>query len=657
MRLNLLKTLNENFGIKVFATFTLFIFIISFSFTSFFIHRQGKSLRESLIKNGRLLARILAHNSRIGVFSENEELLRGPVEGIFQQGGVLEVSVFNLEGELLTKQERPEIRTPGKSVKGDGMSRNGIFEKLKKSFSPFYLEGNSKVEFWSPVISGSGYLREESLFFEEDPLQRKDRIIGFVRITVDKEMLNKRLNDLLFKSILIGIIFLVIGSGVTYLVVKGITKPLNRLTEGVKTLGMRGVVEKIPVETGDEIGKLAKAFNSMSESLKRREAEKERLEEQLRHAQKMEAVGTLAGGIAHDFNNALTAIIGYGDLLKMRIDKDDPLRRNVDQILASAEKAANLTQRLLAFSRKQLIEPRPVNLNESIKDVEKLLTRLIREDIEIKVKLSREDIIVMADSGQIEQALMNLATNARDAMPDGGVLTIATESVELNREFFKANDHERPGRYALLSVTDTGIGMDEKTRERVFDPFFTTKEVGKGTGLGLSMVYGIIKQHEGYIDVSSKPGKGTTFRIYLRLTESKIEEKKSKTLGPAEGGTETVLIAEDDESVRMLSKEILEGYGYDVLEATHGEDAVRKFMENKEKVQILLLDVVMPKKNGKEVYEEIVKIKPDIKALFISGYASDIMHKQGIIDEGINFISKPVSPEALLRKVREVLDE
>ena len=657
MRSNLLKTLNENFGIKVFAAFTLFIFIISFSFTSFFIHRQGKSLRESLIKNGRLLARILAHNSRIGVFSENEELLRGPVEGIFQQGGVLEVSVFNLEGELLTKQERPEIRTPGKSVEGDGMSRNMIFEKLKKSLSPFYLEGNSKVEFWSPVISGSGYLREESLFFEEDPLQRKDRIIGFVRITVDKEMLNKRLNDLLFKSILIGIIFLVIGSGVTYLVVKGITKPLNRLTEGVKTLGMRGVVEKIPVETGDEIGKLAKAFNSMSESLKRREAEKERLEEQLRHAQKMEAVGTLAGGIAHDFNNALTAIIGYGDLLKMRIDKDDPLRRNVDQILASAEKAANLTQRLLAFSRKQLIEPRPVNLNESIKDVEKLLTRLIREDIEIKVKLSREDIIVMADSGQIEQALMNLATNARDAMADGGVLTIATESVELNREFFKANDHERPGRYALLSVTDTGIGMDEKTRERVFDPFFTTKEVGKGTGLGLSMVYGIIKQHEGYIDVSSKPGKGTTFRIYLRLTESKIEEKKSKTLGPAEGGTETVLIAEDDESVRMLSKEILEGYGYDVLEATHGEDAVRKFMENKERIQILLLDVVMPKKNGKEVYEEIVKIKPDIKALFISGYASDIMHKQGIIDEGINFISKPVSPEALLRKVREVLDE
>ena len=657
MRLNLLKTLNENFGIKVFASFTLFIFVISFSFTSFFIHRQSKSVRDTLIKNGRLLAKILAHNSRIGVFSENEELLKSPVEGIFQQEGVLGVSVFNLEGELLTKRQSSEIRTPGKSVKGDGRSRNKIFEKMKESFSPFYLEGNSRVKFWSPVISGSGYLREESLFFEGDPLQRKDRIIGFARITVDKERLNKRLNDLLFKSILIGIVFLVIGSGVTYLVVKGTTRPLNRLTKAVKALGMGGAVEKIPVETGDEIGKLAKAFNGMSESLKMRETEKERLEEQLRHAQKMEAVGTLAGGIAHDFNNALTAIIGYGDLLKMRIDKDNPLRRNVDQILGAAQKAANLTQRLLAFSRKQLIEPRPVNLNESIKNVEKLLTRLIREDIEIKVKLSREVLIVMVDSGQIEQALMNLATNARDAMPDGGVLTITTESVELNGEFFKAGDYEGPGRYALLSVTDTGIGMEKKTRERVFDPFFTTKEVGKGTGLGLSMVYGIIKQHKGYITVCSKPGKGTTFKIYLRSSELKIEEKKSKTVGPAQGGKETVLIAEDDESVRMLSKEILERYGYNVLEATDGEDAVRGFMENKEKVQILLLDVVMPKKNGKEVYEEIVKIRPDIKALFISGYATDIMHKQGIIEEEINFISKPVSPEALLRKVREVLDK
>lgn len=657
MRLILLKTLKENFGIKVFAAFALFIFAVSFSFTFFFIHHQGKSLRDTLIKNGTLLARILARNSRIGVFSENEELLKGPVEGIFQQEGVLEVSVFNPEGELLARREGPEIRAPGKSVKGEGVSRNRISEKIRESSSPSYLEGDRRVQFWSPVMSGAGYPSEESLFFEESPHQRKDSIIGFVRITVDKGMLNKRLNDLLFKSILIGVIFLVIGSGVTYLVVKGITRPLNKLTKAVKTLGMEGVVQKVPVETRDEIGRLARAFNNMSEALNKRETEKERLEEQLRHAQKMEAVGTLAGGIAHDFNNILTAIIGYGGLLQMQIDKDEPSWHYVKQILGSAEKAANLTRHLLAFSRKHLIELKPVNLNESIKSVERLLKRLIREDIEIKVNLARENLIVMADSGLIEQALMNLATNARDAMPGGGVLTIATESVELDREFFKASNYERPGRYALLSVMDTGMGMDEKTRERIFDPFFTTKEVGMGTGLGLSMVYGIIKQHEGYIDVSSKPGKGTTFSIYLRLIDSKIEEKRSKTLGPPEGGTETVLIAEDEESVRMLAKEILERYGYNVLEATDGEDAVRKFMKNKEKIQIILLDVVMPKKNGKEVYEEIVRVRPGIKALFISGYTSDIIHKQGIIDEGISFISKPISPEVLLGKVREVLDK
>ena len=301
--------------------------------------------------------------------------------------------------------------------------------------------------------------------------------------------------------------------------------------------------------------------------------------------------------------------------------------------------------------------PRSVHLNECVSSIQKLLTRLIREDIEIRVSLAQEDLVVMANPGQIEQALMNLVTNARDAMPNGGVLRIATESVELPRNFFKARDHERPARYALLSVADTGTGMDEKAREKIFEPFFTTKEVGMGTGLGLSMVYGIIKQHEGYIDVSSKPGDGTTFRIYLPLTGPQVEDEKSATLAPPKRGDESVLIAEDNESVRMLSKEILEGYGYDVIEAVDGDDAVRKYMENKEKIQILLLDVVMPKKNGKEVYEEIVKIRPDIKKLFMSGYTSDIIQKQGIIDEGIHIIYKPLTPDVLLRKVRQVLDE
>jgi len=657
MRFSLLKALNEKFGLKVFATFALLIFIISVSFTSFFIHDQRKSLRDSLLKEGRLLAGILAYNSRIGVFAENKELLKVPVEGVFQQEETLEVSVFNLEQELLLKKERPGTKWFEKSGAGyEGRSRE-LFMRLRNSGSPLYLEDKSKVEFWSPVISAPGYSTEESILFERDPLQIESRIIGFVRITLDKGMLNTRMNVLLVKGILIGLLFLIVGSGATYLVVRGITKPLNRLTEYVKALGMEGDLEKVPVETHDEIGKLAEAFNDLFESLERREAEKEELKEQLSNAQKMEAIGTLAGGIAHDFNNILTAIIGYGEILRMDIDKESPLRDRVEQILNAAQRAANLTQGLLTFSRKQLIEPRPVDLNESVNRIQKLLTRLIREDIEIRVSLAGEDLVVMANPGQIEQVLMNLVTNARDAMPEGGVLRISTECVELSGDFFKARDHEMPGRYAVLSVADTGTGMDERTREKIFDPFYTTKEVGRGTGFGLSMVYGIITQHKGYIDVSSKPGKGTTFRIYLRLIEPLVEEEKSATLAPPKRGDESVLLAEDNESVRVLSKEILEGYGYDVIEAVDGDDAVRKYTENKEKIRILLLDVVMPKKNGKEVYEEIAKIRPDIKKLFMSGYTSDIIHEQGIIDEGIHIIYKPLSPEALLRKVRQVLDE
>jgi PAS domain S-box-containing protein len=385
--------------------------------------------------------------------------------------------------------------------------------------------------------------------------------------------------------------------------------------------------------------------------------ERNRLEEQLLQAQKMEAVGQLAGGIAHDFNNILTAIIGYGTLLKDESPKSSLLQSYVTNILTSAERAANLTRDLLAFSRKQIISPKPLNINETIIGIESLLSRIIGEDIKISTILTDKDLIVMVDSSQIEQVLMNLATNARDAMPHGGVLTIKTEGIELDDGFIKAHGYGRQGMYVVISVEDTGEGIEEKTQERIFEPFFTTKEVGKSTGLGLSIVYGIIKQNDGYINVYSELGKGTIFKIYLPLVKSMIPEKKETVSPIIKMGTETVLVAEDDAQVRELISEVLSGSGYTVIEAADGENAIKVFYENRDKVQLLIIDVIMPKKNGKEVYNEIRKAAPDMKAVFTSGYDANVIHKKGVIEEGLNFISKPIHPQKLLLAVREVLDK
>lgn len=384
--------------------------------------------------------------------------------------------------------------------------------------------------------------------------------------------------------------------------------------------------------------------------------ERRNLEAQLLHAQKMEAVGQLAGGVAHDFNNILTAIIGYGSLLHMKMRDDEPLRVYAQHILASAQRATHLTQSLLAFSRKQVLNPEPANINEILVNVRRLLSRTIGEDIELVTSVSEDRLTILADIVQIEQVLMNLAINARDAMPEGGTLTIAIEHVALDQTFVRKNNFGKKERYVRISVTDTGVGMDESTKERIFEPFFTTKEVGKGTGLGLSMVYGIVNQHNGFIRVFSGLHKGTTFEIYLPLIDAQMTHKHKKEDVPFRIGTGIILMAEDDIEVRQLTRQILEDAGYRVIEACDGEDVITKFNNNKEKIDMLLLDTVMPKKDGKEAYEEISRTKPDIKALFMSGYSEDIIHKRGILQEGLNFVAKPVTPNVLLKKIREVLE-
>jgi len=663
--LNFTRRYRESFGAKTFYLFTLFIIAISIIFIGFFINHQNSALKNSLIHDGKQLAGFFSYTSKLAVFAENRDLLEDMVEGIMQNKEVILVQAFNSSGKELIARQRQDKAIIEKPDKMDSARLTKEIGMLRSSVSPLYSESDNEIEFLAPVILKEHLIAEETLLSGENSSRGKDNFIGFVRIVFTKEPLRKSLSAVLFKNILILVSFIIFSSFIIYFLVRQkITKPLNRLAESAQALGEGDFSGKVPVYSSDEIGRLAKTFNDMAESLERRESEKQhllterrKLEEQLRHAQKMEAIGQLAGGVAHDFNNILTAVMGYGQLLQMQLKEDDPLKRNVDQILNVAQRGAEVTRSLLAFSRKQAIDLKPVNVNKIIETSVKLLPGLIGERIKLKTMLADESLTILADSFQIEQVIMNLASNARDVMPDGGALAIATEKMEMDGEFIRAHGYGNPGAYFLLSFTDTGPGMDEETKSKIFDPFFTTKKVGEGTGLGLAIAYGIVKQHNGYITVDSEKGKGTTFRIYFPLTliKEKAVDEAAEVSAPA-GGKETILIAEDEATVREPLKAMLEMFGYDVIETVDGEDAVKKFKENKDRINLLLFDVIMPKMNGKEAYEEIKLITPEIKAIFTSGYTADTFQTKEILEKGLTFVSKPVSPNNLLRKIREALD-
>jgi two-component system cell cycle sensor histidine kinase/response regulator CckA len=383
-----------------------------------------------------------------------------------------------------------------------------------------------------------------------------------------------------------------------------------------------------------------------------------RSEEQLRQAQKMEAVGKLAGGIAHDFNNLVTVINGHTALSMRRLGQDDPLYHKLEIIKQAGERAASLTRQLLAFSRKQILQPKVLDLNHVVFETNQILQRLIGEDIDLLIGLMPDLGKVKADPGQIEQVLMNVSVNARDAMPKGGKLTIETANVYIDEGYASRHLSIRPGRYVMLAVSDTGCGMDAQTQQRIFEPFFTTKEVGKGTGLGLSTVYGIVRQSGGSIWVYSELGRGTTFKIYLPCVDSPTEEfKVSSAETKAQLGTETVLLVEDEEMVREMTREILQESGYRVIEAKHGHEALLVAEQYNGPIHLMLSDVVMPQMSGRELAEQLSPLRREMKVLYMSGYTDDAIVHHGVLDEGMAFIEKPFTPNALARKLREVLNE
>ncbi|TAL72554.1 MAG: HAMP domain-containing protein [Bacteroidetes bacterium] len=505
----------EGFGFKLLKAFIAVIFSLSFVFTSYTVYHEYRKYKEDFLYNGKVITGLLAYSSKIGIFSENKELLKDISQGILNHKDIITVSIYNADLKVLYIANKNYSRKQPDQAEGD--LRRDITQRLITPQSLEVVETGNTFEFTRPAFMEIAPNIEEKLYFDYKRSAKTEKIIGYVKIVFDKNCLHKEMISILLRNAIMVLILILSSAAIIYIAVRRVTKPLERLTEGVRRLGTEENFEKISIESKDEIGRIASTFNEMAENLRKREKEKRLLEENLAQAKKMEAVGTLARGIAHDFNNILGIIKGSVYMIKKKLDADDPIQKYALEIHDSIIRAKELIEALIAFSKTQKIRSAPMDINELIKEMNPLFSSTVSENIEYIENLTDEPLIVMADHLQMEQVITNMISNARDAMPEGGRLFIKTEVARIDADNARKEPFKKPGGYALISISDTGVGMSETTKSKIFEPFFTTKEVGKGTGLGLSIVYGIIEEHKGYIDVDTKKGEGTTFRIHLPL--------------------------------------------------------------------------------------------------------------------------------------------
>jgi signal transduction histidine kinase len=521
-KIALLLSARESFRARVFRAFVSFIVLVSSAFTFFSVYSQSREVEQNLLRKGELLAKLLASSSRTGVFAENRDSLRDAVEGVEAQEEVRALEICTVDNRQLIGEQK----TPSRGRMPMALTREDqeIAAKLRDSSSWEVTRDQNTVNVYKPIIIEAATSMGEALYFDVGKNKKAEQVIGYVKISLDRKVIRKEVREVFLKNLLIGIIFVLLGTIVIYTILRRVTRPLVRLTEAVRLLGKGMSSEKIPVESRDEFGKLAEAFNAMTEDMRKREEEKLLIEEKLRRAEKMEAVGRLARGIAHDFNNILTTVEGSLFVLKRKLTESSSVMQYMEQIQKSLSKMRGLVERLLTFSKSQISRLSPIDINKGIRKLIPMLKNLAGDAVEVKTVLCDEPSVVLADPLQIDQVLMNLCTNARDAMPTGGLLTIKTDAVSIDKGYPGRSFFIKPGRFLRISVSDTGTGMDEKICGTIFEPFFTTKEPGRGTGLGLSIVFGIVEQHKGFIDFTTEAGKGTEFVIYFPLLLNDYEK-------------------------------------------------------------------------------------------------------------------------------------
>jgi hypothetical protein len=517
---DLKRKIRGSFGVRIFLAFSVATLTVASVFTIVVLLHEVRGVSENLRREGRALAGLLAYSSKTAVFAENRAALDELVKGIMTQGNVKSVSIFTAEDNAQLGEWRRNIKASGAKVALD----REIINKLKAGSPVEIIDHKDTIDCCSPVELEIAATEGEALYFDEASSSTKKSVIGYLTVTMDKSVLKKELRTIVFRSLGLVAAFLLAGAVLVIILLRRVTRPLTVLEEKVRLFGLGETVEKATVESEDEIGRLAIAFNAMADNLEMRETEKKLLEESLRNSQKMEAVGTLARGIAHDFNNILTTVQGSAYMLARKLEADSSLKQYTEQITNSLDKAKKLIQGLITFSRTQVINPCPVNVVDLITNLKTVLTGITGENIQLKISVPERPLMIMADSLQIEQVLMNLCSNAHDAMPDGGVLEVRAEALTIEEPGAPEYPLPAQGEFVLITLSDTGLGMDDETRGRIFEPFFTTKEVGKGTGLGLAITYGIIEQHKGYIIVSTEKGEGTMFRIFLPSIQINTDE-------------------------------------------------------------------------------------------------------------------------------------